>query len=155
MIDREMRIKRAMDFFMEGYNCSQSVVLAFADMYGLERDVALRLSSSFGAGMGRMRLTCGAVTGLFMLVGLETGATDPADREGKGRNYAEVQKVAERFKALKGSITCSELLKLRADAPTPHMPDARTAEYYKTRPCVEMVRTAATLFCDFLEENGK
>lgn len=154
MKDREERIMRALDNFMAGYNCSQSVVAAFADIYGLERDLALKLSASFGAGIGRMRLTCGAACGLFMLVGLETGVTDADDREGKARNYAEVQRMAQRFKDMKGSITCSELLKLRPGQNVNPMPDERTAEYYKKRPCIEMVRTAATLFCDFLEEHG-
>ena len=84
----EERIEKAVEFFKSGYNCSQSVVLAFADMYGFTQEQAARMAASFGGGIGRMRQTCGAACGMFLLAGLETGATDPKDREGKGANYA-------------------------------------------------------------------
>ena len=91
----DKRIEKAVALFKEGFNCSQSVVAAFADQYGFTREQALKMSASFGGGIGRMRETCGAACGLFMLAGLETGATEGADREGKAANYKLVQELAE------------------------------------------------------------
>ena len=113
------------------------------------------MAASFGGGIGRMRQTCGAACGMFLLAGLETGCTDPSNREGKGANYAVVQQLAEKFKAENGSIICAELLGLKPKAPTPSEPEARTAEYYKKRPCVKMVETAARIFAEFLTERQK
>ena len=92
------RIEKAVELFKSGYNCSQSVVAAFADMYGFTEEQALRMSASFGGGIGRMRQTCGAACGMFLLAGLEKGAVDGKDREGKAANYALVQALAEEFK---------------------------------------------------------
>ena len=78
----EDRIQKAVELFKSGYNCSQSVVAAFADMYGFTQEQALRMAASFGGGIGRMRETCGAACGLFLVAGLKTGATEAADREG-------------------------------------------------------------------------
>ena len=90
----EDRIQKAVELFKSGYNCSQSVVAAFADMYGFTQEQALRMSASFGGGIGRMRETCGAACGMFLVAGLETGATEATDREGKAANYAVVQELA-------------------------------------------------------------
>ena len=106
MKDKEERIARAVAYFKEGYNCSQSVVAAFADLYGFTHEQALHISASFGGGIGRMRLTCGAACGMFQLAGLEVAAMEGKDRETKSRNYAIVQELAARFKAENGSITC-------------------------------------------------
>lgn len=152
--DLNQRVEEAVRLFHEGYNCAQSVVAAFADLYGMERNLALRAASSFGGGIGRMRLTCGAACGLFMLVGLATGATDGADREGKSHNYALVQQMAEQFRAAAGSLTCAELLALRADAKHDDPQAApRTEAYYRGRPCEYMVRLAATLFANYLTDH--
>lgn len=104
-----------------------------------------------------MRQTCGAACGMFLLTGLETGSTDPADREGKSANYAAVQQLAARFKAENGSLICGELLGLTKKEQTDASPqaEARTPAYYAKRPCTEMVRTAATLFAEFLTERKK
>lgn len=107
------RVEKAVELFKNGYNCSQSVVAAFADMYGFSEEQALRMSASFGGGIGRMRQTCGAACGMFMLAGLETGAVDGKDREGKAANYALVQELAEEFKRRNGSMVCAELLGLK------------------------------------------
>lgn len=147
----EERVAQAVENFKKGYNCSQSVVIAFADLYGITPELAARMAASFGGGIGRMRQTCGAACGMFLLAGLETGATDPADRAGKGANYEVVQHLAAQFREANGSIICADLLGLSRNAPTPTEPEARTAEYYKKRPCVKMVETAATLFARFLE----
>lgn len=154
----EERIERAHALFMQGYNCAQSVTAAFADMYGFSEEQALKMSASFGGGIGRMRLTCGAACGLFLLAGLETGVTDPNDREGKGNNYAVVRELSERFRQQNGSITCGELLGLTkpsaAATAEGAMPAERTQEYYKKRPCAEIVRGAAQIFADYLAEKA-
>lgn len=155
MKDKEERIARAVANFKEGYNCSQSVVAAFADLYGFSREQALLMSASFGGGIGRMRLTCGAACGLFQLVGLETGMLDGKDRAAKSHNYAVVQELAARFKAETGSITCSELLGLDRKAPVSSEAEPRTEAYYAKRPCPRMVETAAWLFAEYLEEIGR
>ena len=92
--EADKRVQLAVELFKQGYNCSQSVVAAFADLYGFNRNQALRMSASFGAGIGRMRQTCGAACGMFMLAGLDCGATEGSDREGKSHNYAVVQQLA-------------------------------------------------------------
>ena len=150
----EKRIEKAVELFKEGYNCSQSVVAAFADIYGFTNEQALKMSASFGGGIGRMRQTCGAACGLFMLAGLETGCTEGKDREGKENNYKVVQALAEEFRKRNGSLICAELLGLSKTAPTPATPEARTAEYYKKRPCVKMVEEAARIWCEYLSTNS-
>ena len=70
-VREEDRVAKAVALFKEGYNCSQSVVTAFADLYGFTREQALHMSASFGGGIGRMRETCGAACGMFLLAGLE------------------------------------------------------------------------------------
>lgn len=146
----EYRIEKAVELFKEGYNCSQAVVTAFADLYGFTNEQALKMSASFGGGIGRMRQTCGAACGLFMLAGLETGCTEGKNREGKEENYRVVQELAEEFRKRNGSLICAELLGLSKSAPTPATPEARTAEYYKKRPCVKMVEEAARIWCEYI-----
>lgn len=138
--------------FRRGYNCTQSVVLTFADVYGLSEELALRVSASFGAGMGRMRMTCGAVSGMFLLAGLETGSVVAGDLVGRGKNYEAVRELANKFKAETGSIICAELLGLNqaqvnAEGATP---SARTAEYYRKRPCPKMAGLACRIYAEFL-----
>lgn len=151
MNNYENRIQRAVELFKSGYNCSQSVVAAFADLYGFTEEQALKMSASFGGGIGRMRQTCGAACGMFLLAGLDTGAVDAEDRAGKSHNYEVVQQLAEKFKAENGSLICAELLGLSTN--TAHrdtQAEPRTDLYYKKRPCVEMVETAARIFADYL-----
>ncbi len=151
--ENEARVRRAVELFGQGYNCSQSVVAAFADLYGMSHDTALRVSASFGGGIGRMRQTCGAACGMFVLAGLDCGSTDGADREGKSHNYAVVQRLAEEFRRENGSLVCAELLGLKKPEGTPEASE-RTAQYYKKRPCAMMVETAARLFARYMEENA-
>ena len=146
----EERIEKAVALFKEGYNCSQSVVAAFADIYGFTQEQALKMAASFGGGIGRMRQTCGAACGLFMVAGLETGCTDGRDKDGKEANYKVVQQLAEEFRKRNGSLICAELLGLAKNTPTPPTPEARTGEYYKKRPCVKMVEEAARIWCEYL-----
>ena len=153
-MNNEERIEKAVALFKEGYNCSQSVVAAFADQYGFTREQALRMSASFGGGIGRMRETCGAACGLFMLAGLETGAIEGADRDGKARNYAVVQELAEEFKRRNGALKCADLLGLSKKEPVVSTPEARTSQYYAKRPCVKMVEEAARIWCEYLEKSS-
>ena len=153
-MNNEERIEKAVALFKEGYNCSQSVVAAFADQYGFTHEQALRMSASFGGGIGRMRETCGAACGLFMLAGLETGAVEGADRDGKARNYAVVQELAEEFKHRNGALKCADLLGLSKKEPVVSTPEARTTQYYAKRPCVKMVEEAARIWCEYLEKSA-
>ena len=151
----EERIEMAVSLFKQGFNCSQSVVAAFADKYGFTREQALKMSASFGGGIGRMRETCGAACGLFLLAGLETGATEGADRNGKAANYALVQELAEEFKQRNGALRCADLLGLSKKEPVVSTPEARTDQYYAKRPCVKMVEEAARIWCEYLQKQGK
>ena len=145
------KIEKSVSLFKEGYNCSQSVVAAFAEDYGFTREQALKMSASFGGGIGRMRETCGAACGLFMLAGLETGAVEGSDKEGKAANYALVQELAEEFKRRNGALKCAELLGLSKKEPIVSTPEARTSQYYAKRPCVKMVEEAAKIWTDYLK----
>lgn len=145
------RIKRAVELFKKGFNCSQSVCAAFADMYGYTEAQALQMSASFGGGIGRMRMTCGAACGMFLLAGLHKGCTDGADRAGKEANYELVQQLADEFIRRNGSLICAELLGLPSHRNTDTRPENRTPEYYKKRPCIQMVEEAARIWAEYLE----
>lgn len=149
------RVQKAVELFMSGYNCSQSVVAAFADEYGFTKEQALRMSASFGGGIGRMRETCGAACGMFLLAGLATGATEATDREGKAANYAVVQELAAEFKRRNGSLICRELLGLRKNAQVSTQPEERNSQYYAKRPCARMVEEAAKIWTEYLEKHPK
>lgn len=143
-IDLAARVERAGQYFREGYNCAQSVFMAYADLYDIEPRRAATIASSFGGGMGRLREVCGTCSGMFMVASMAIPADDPADKAAKAANYALVQELAEDFRRENGSIICRELLGLdhKHDAPTP---SERTAEYYKKRPCGELVMLAAEI----------
>ncbi len=138
------RKERAMDYFTRGYNCAQSVVLAYADELDLDETTLAKLSSSFGGGVGRMREVCGAVSGMAIVLGLLDGYDDPADNAAKAAHYARIQAAAKEFEAENGSIVCRELLGLsqKHDAPSPSV---RSADFYKKRPCKELVGMAAEI----------
>ena len=145
-------MQRAVDFFMQGYGCCQAVVAAFADMYGLDEAMAKRLAAGFGGGVGRMRMMCGAVSGIVMLVGLDCGQTDGDDREGKSACYKVVQELLAKSKEQNGSIICAEILGLKGceKAQSSYVASPRTAEYYKSRPCAAKVESAARIFAEYL-----
>lgn len=151
----EDRVAKAVWLFKEGFNCAQSVVAAFADMYGFTREQALHISASFGGGIGRMRETCGAACGMFLLVGLEKCALEGKDRESKAENYALVQELAEEFKKRNGALRCADLLGLSKKEPVVSTPEARTEQYYAKRPCVKMVEEAAKIWNEYLEKQKK
>ena len=146
----EKRVERAKALFKEGFNCSQAVCAACADLYGLDEQTALRVAASFGGGIGRMRQTCGAACGMFILAGLENGSATPGDAEGKRQNYVLVQDLAAKFKAENGSLICAELLGI-APKPENPTPAERTEAYYQKRPCVEMVANAVRIYLENLQ----
>ncbi len=142
--------KLAMDLFRQGYNCSQAVFLAFSGECGLDFETAARLSSSFGAGMGRLREVCGAVTGMFMVAGLLYGYSDPQNQSGKTAHYQRIQMLAKQFEDKNQSIICRELLGLEAGKDSP-VPEQRTAAYYQNRPCEALVGNAAAIMAAYIE----
>lgn len=146
----DKRVERAKELFHQGFNCSQAVCAACADVYGMDEKTALRIAASFGGGIGRMRQTCGAACGMFLLAGLQNGSFTPGDAEGKKNNYTLVQDLAAKFKAENGSLICSELLGI-APKPQDPQPEARTDAYYQKRPCVEMVATAVRIFLSTID----
>ena len=149
----EERVNRAVDNFMQGYGCCQSVVAAFADIYGLDDTMAKRIAAGFGGGVGRLRMMCGAVSGIVILVGLDCGQTEGSDRMGKSACYKVVQELLAKSKADNGSLICAELLGLKGPVPVgQYVASERTTEYYKERPCAAKVESAAKIFAQYLEE---
>lgn len=146
------RAQKAMALFKEGYNCAQAVFLAYSDKYDMDTEAASRLASSFGGGFGRMREVCGAVSGMGMVAGMLYGYDSPKDFEGKTKHYARIQKLAGKFTEDNGSIVCKELLGLEKKEET-HVPEKRTEEYYKKRPCGELVGIAAAILEEYIREN--
>ena len=155
-INLEERVEKAKRLFKEGgYNCCQAVVLAYNDVFGIDDRTAAAMASGFGGGMGRMREVCGSVSGMVMLAGLIKPADDPTDKAARTANYALVQELAGEFKSINGSIICKDLLGLSSDSapasdsihgiPESPVPSDRTPEYYKKRPCEELVGISAEI----------
>lgn len=140
--------------FMNGYNCSQAVLLAFCEDFGLEKETALKISEPFGGGMGRMREVCGTVTGMFMVLGLDMGNDNAKDTGNKKDVYKSVQELAEKFKEDNGSIICRELLGFQKNNKESYVPSERTNEYYKKRPCPELCKYAADILEEYLKEKN-
>ncbi|WP_081674419.1 C-GCAxxG-C-C family protein [Butyrivibrio sp. VCD2006] len=146
------RREAAMENFLKGYNCSQSITLAFEDMLPIDKVTLSKMASSFGGGMGRLREVCGSVSGMFMIAGLLYGYDGPETGQVKADHYARIQELARRFEEKHGSIVCREMLGLsvRHDIP---VPEARTDEYYKKRPCAEIIGDAAEILEQYIKEN--
>ena len=142
--------ERAVELFVEGYNCAQAVAAAFSDLTGLDEKTAARMASCFGGGMGRMREVCGAVSGMLLVAGILYGYDDPKATTAKRELYAQVQEMAGQFREEMGSIICRDLLK---NPPADPNPSPRTAEYYSSRPCARMVATAARILDDYIEKH--
>lgn len=147
-INVEERELRAMKLFRDGYNCCQSVVLAFSDVVsertGLSEEQIIAVTSGFGGGFARLREVCGSVSGMTFMAGVISPAP-AAEQPKRAANYALVQELAAQFRELNGSIVCRELLGLRAaqiDSPTPSV---RTPDFYKVRPCERLIGSAARL----------
>ena len=146
-IEQSNHGQRARDNFNSGYNCSQSVLLAYEDYLrekGLEPKTVLRMASPLGGGISRLREVCGAVSALCLLIGLTEGYDTPDDEKKKAL-YSKVQKLLLEFQEQKGSLICRELLGLeqKHDQPTP---SKRTKEYYAQRPCADFCEAAAAIF---------
>ena len=141
--------KLAEENFRKGYNCAQSVLLAFGDVTGLDDKTAAMLSSSFGGGLGRLREICGTVSGAAMVLGLVQGYADSDDPEAKTAHYHRVQEFARRFREKNGSIICRELLS-GVQTVEGNDPEQRTDAYYKKRPCPALCRCAAEILDEML-----
>ena len=144
--------QKAMNLFKEGYNCSQSVFLAFKDLYGIDRHTALKLSSSFGGGMGRLREVCGSVSGMFLTAGILYGYDSPKDRSSKTEHYKRIHELARSCEELNGSIVCRELLGLDQKKES-YVPEERTKDYYRKRPCEQIVGCAAYIMEEYIRNH--
>ena len=161
-VDIEERVEKARRLFKEGgYNCCQAVVLAYNDVFGIDDVTAASMASGFGGGMGRMREVCGSVSGMVMLAGLIIPAVDPSVKVDRTGNYALVQEMAGKFREINGSIICKELLGLvpmgsgaQVQKESPE-PSDRTADYYKKRPCEELVGISARIVGEKIAEMSK
>ena len=138
-------------YFKDGYNCAQSVVLAFKDVLGIEEETAVKLISGFGGGFGRMREVCGAVSGMLIVLGAIKGYYKVDNHTEKAEYYALIQNLCNKFKEINGSIVCRELLGL--SAPSNPTPEKRTDAYYKKRPCASLVGDAVEILEEYLENN--
>ncbi len=145
---------RAKELFLEGYNCAQAVVLAYEDYFDESPETLAQLVSAFGGGMGRLREVCGSVSGMFFVLSKVYGYADPKEKDGKMDLYARVQELAARFRERNGSIVCRELLGLAEKVSVP-VPEERTPEYYKKRPCPDIIADAADILEEYLREQGK
>ncbi len=141
---------KAAELFLAGYNCSQAVLAAFCDVTGLQEEMAVKLASSFGGGIGRMREVCGAVSGMLMVAGILYGDDTVGNDAGKREHYARVQELAGKFREKTGSIICREILKNPSTDPNP---SPRTEQYYKVRPCAKMVMLAADIMDEYIQEH--
>jgi C_GCAxxG_C_C family probable redox protein len=152
----DKRVERAVENFMAGYGCCQSVVAAFADLYGLDDTLAKKVAAGFGGGVGRLRMMCGAVSGIVMLIGLDCGQTEGGDREGKSACYKVVQELLAQSKQENGSLICAEILGIQGyqKAVCSFVASERTADYYKSRPCAAKVESAARIFAEYLKKKA-
>lgn len=144
--------EKARELFMQGYNCSQAVFAAFCDVTEIDFNTAVRISSSFGGGMGRMREVCGAVSGMFMVAGILYGYDNPNDNKVKSEHYAHIQELAKEYRKINGSIICRELLGLESGTTSPNT-TPRTTEYYKKRPCPDLVAEAAQIMDHYIAKH--
>lgn len=148
------RADTAKEYFVKGYTCSQATLLAFSDLIGTDGEVAQKFALPFGGGMGRLRLTCGAVSGAVAAIGLISGKAG-VDPENKKEVYAAVREFAERFIERNGSLICGELLTgAGVRATTEITAEPRNEEYYKKRPCPDLVFSAAEILEEYLRERG-
>ena len=142
------REQKALALFEQGYNCAQAVAAAFADLTALDEKTLLRLSSSFGGGIGRLREVCGAASGMFLIAGLLYGYDDPTDKPVKAQHYTRIQELARAFVEANGALRCADILdRPGKEAPTP---TERDAAFYHERPCARCVTSAARILEDYL-----
>ena len=141
----EERVAHAKEYFAKGYNCSQAVLLAYADYYGIDKDTAAMLSAPLGGGVGRMREGCGAVTGMALVVGLKYPAADPTNKPARMENYAAVREVAKSFEDKFGSIVCRELLALKKGEEPQNSASGHPIERKGAHSCAVIVENAARI----------
>lgn len=144
--------EKAQSLFKQGYNCSQSVALAFDEEIGLDKDLVAKLVSGFGGGMGRMREVCGCVSGMVFVISSLYGYCDPSDFDAKKELYQRINQVANAFKEQNGSIICKELLGLEKKDGI--VPEKRTDAYYKKRPCSELCKIAGDILEEYIKNNS-
>lgn len=150
----ESRAEKAKQLFLSGYNCTQSITVAFCDILKLTPETAASLSAGFGGGFGRLREVCGAFSGITMVLSAVYNLQDPNDRQKKAMLYGAVQSAAEKFKQQNRFLRCRDLLGIEKDASISPVPQPRTEEYYQKRPCAEIVKSAAQILEDILREEG-
>jgi C_GCAxxG_C_C family probable redox protein len=143
-IKTQEHVDKAVSLFKSGYNCSQAVFMAYSELYGIDIQTAAKIATSFGGGMGRLREVCGAVSGMFIILGLQYPYTNPQDKSSKNANYKAVQEVAQQFKNEMGSYICADLLKIK-HVPQNPVSETRSEAYYKSRPCTRCVAVAAEI----------
>lgn len=136
-------VERAVSCFEEGFMCSQALLSAYADEFGMDRQTALKVSAAFGGGMGRMGEICGAVTGAFMVLGLKHGRTEISDTKSHEKTNRLVKEFTERFKSANGSIVCRKLL--GCDLSTPEGRKIFVDSKLRDTLCVKYVRDAAEI----------
>ena len=148
------RADKAKQYFNEGYTCSQSVVLAFQDLMGIEKEKLIKLALPLGGGLGRLRLTCGAVNSMAMVIGMIFSNSE-SNSENKDTTYAIVQELAKRFAKENETLNCEQLLKkAELEVEIGGKAEKRTNEYYKKRPCGKIVYSAAKILEEYLIERG-
>lgn len=150
MSDRAVKGK---NYFLEGYNCSQSVALAFADIVNVDKETLLKMASCFGGGMGRLREVCGTFSGILLIEGLTLGYSSPDAKKSKTELYAKIHMLADEFKNKNGSLICRDLLK-GVEHTDGAVPEERTPEYYKKRPCPDIVASAVEMLEEHLKGYG-
>ena len=148
------RAEQAKTYFQQGYACSQAVALAFADVCGVDENVLSKITLPFGGGMGRLRLTCGAVSGMVAVIGLLFAEAENS-AENKKKTYAIVQELCAKVKEINGSLICGELLAgMKVPVEVGGEAEKRTPEYYKKRACADIVYDTAKVLEDYLTEQG-
>ncbi len=148
------RAERAKEYFLQGYACSQAVALAFSDLLPLDEGLISKLTLPFGGGLGRLRLTCGAVSGMAFVIGYlyAKGENTP---ENKKNTYAIVQELCGKFQEKHGSLVCGELLaKMKQPVEIGGVAEERTKEYYHKRSCADMVESATQILEDYIQKTG-
>lgn len=153
--ENSSRAQKAKDYFLSGYTCCQSLSAAFYDKTGLDESTVLRLTLGFGAGVGRMREICGAVSGMAFIVSAYYGDSESGNTETKKKIYSYIQELVSQFKKINGSVVCADILGLERGRFSSPSPEKRTDDYYKKRPCAEIVFGAADMLNKFLESHPK
>ena len=147
------RKEQAIQYFKEGYNCSQAVVLTFKDILKIDPNELCKIASPFGGGISRMRETCGAVTGMVLVLGNLIGYETPETGEKKHELYKNTQEILRIFENRYGSLTCGKLLKISQKHDDPN-PTPRDHSFFLNRPCPELIGGAAEILEDYLKSKG-